>query len=346
MAHDVFISHSTQDKVAADAICHGLEAEGVRCWIAPRDVTPGADWQQAIMDAISACKAVVLVFSAHTNQSENVKKEISAAFDANAVVIPFRIEDVLPEGSLKYHLIGVHWLNAFPPPMDEQVSQLAKSIHRLIGGAELPPRPIEAPPAAAAPAAPAVPPGAAPVAPTTQDQVSRWMQNPLLIGGGVVALALLLLLVFVRPHAPVNVAAASSASSASSTPAPSSAVVASVSSAAVSEAPSSDTSMTQSAPSDTSGAPSAPDRHVRIINDTEHTMEHFYASNIDRRSWEEDILGQSVLTPGQSVNINIDDGTGHCAFDFKAVFDDGKALYRHAVNVCNITSYRYTQGGD
>jgi hypothetical protein len=41
MEFDVFISYSHQDKPTADAACATLEAEGIRCWIAPRDVAPG-----------------------------------------------------------------------------------------------------------------------------------------------------------------------------------------------------------------------------------------------------------------------------------------------------------------
>jgi hypothetical protein len=90
------------------------------------------------------------------------------------------------------------------------------------------------------------------------------------------------------------------------------------------------------------GSASAEDRHVRIINETDHTMVHFYASNIAAKSWQEDILGDSVVKPGGDVNINIDDGTGHCKYDFKAVFDNGAELIKHNVNVCEISSYRYT----
>ena len=85
------------------------------------------------------------------------------------------------------------------------------------------------------------------------------------------------------------------------------------------------------------------DRRVKIINETKHTMVRFYASNSSRTSWEEDILGQSVLPAGRSVVINIDDGTGACMFDFKAVFDDGDELIRNRVNVCQISEYRYTE---
>ena len=87
----------------------------------------------------------------------------------------------------------------------------------------------------------------------------------------------------------------------------------------------------------------AEDRRVRIINDTRHTMVRFYASNSSRTNWEEDILGQRVLPAGQSVMINIDDGSGACLFDFKAVFDDGDVLIRNQINVCQISQYRYSE---
>lgn len=83
------------------------------------------------------------------------------------------------------------------------------------------------------------------------------------------------------------------------------------------------------------------DRRVRIINDTSVTMTQFYASNVDTDSWEEDILGSDVLRSGQSVRVNIDDGTGACVYDFKAVFADGDVLVRQNINVCRISEYRY-----
>ena len=52
VAHDVFISYSSQDKPVADAVCAGLEAAKIRCWIAPRDVRPGMDYASEIIEAI------------------------------------------------------------------------------------------------------------------------------------------------------------------------------------------------------------------------------------------------------------------------------------------------------
>jgi hypothetical protein len=83
----------------------------------------------------------------------------------------------------------------------------------------------------------------------------------------------------------------------------------------------------------------AADRRVRIINDSNVTLNRFYASNAGRRSWEEDILGRSVLPAGRSVMINIDDGTGACIFDFKAVLANGRTVESYGMNVCQITSW-------
>jgi hypothetical protein len=80
-------------------------------------------------------------------------------------------------------------------------------------------------------------------------------------------------------------------------------------------------------------------RRVTVINDTSTTMWSFYASNVGRLSWEEDIFGPSVLHSGRSVVVNIDDGTGYCLYDLKAVFSDGRQAIRHNFNVCEMVSW-------
>ena len=83
----------------------------------------------------------------------------------------------------------------------------------------------------------------------------------------------------------------------------------------------------------------AQDRRVRIINGTNTTVTRFHASNTNRRNWEEDILGSSVLPAGRSVMINIDDGSGTCMFDFRAVLANGRTVEAYGMNVCRITSW-------
>jgi hypothetical protein len=84
---------------------------------------------------------------------------------------------------------------------------------------------------------------------------------------------------------------------------------------------------------------SAQDRRVRIINASNVVLNNFYASNTQRKNWEEDILGNSVLRPGQSAMININDGSGACMFDFRAVMADGRKVESYGMNVCQISSW-------
>jgi len=84
------------------------------------------------------------------------------------------------------------------------------------------------------------------------------------------------------------------------------------------------------------------DRRVRIINQASSSVYHFYASNVNSGSWEEDILGNKVLPPGRSVVVNIDDGSGHCLYDLKAVLRDGRSAIRRRFNVCTQGSWTVT----
>ena len=85
------------------------------------------------------------------------------------------------------------------------------------------------------------------------------------------------------------------------------------------------------------------DRRVRMINATSYTIERMYGSNVNRDSWEEDVLGQGVLRSGNSVMVNWDDNSCNCLFDFKAVFSDGDTAVRRRVNVCRIERFRFTE---
>jgi hypothetical protein len=88
-------------------------------------------------------------------------------------------------------------------------------------------------------------------------------------------------------------------------------------------------------------AASAANRHVDVVNSTGKTMSEFYASNSGADDWEEDILGKDTLEDGEVFEINIDDGSGACKFDFKAVFDDGSSHVRRGVDVCTISKFTY-----
>src|ERR1700704_2779723 len=87
-AFDAFISYSSQDKPTADATCATLESMGIRCWIAPRDILPGADYGESIINAIENAKAMVLIFSSAANASPQIKREVERAVSKAVPIIP------------------------------------------------------------------------------------------------------------------------------------------------------------------------------------------------------------------------------------------------------------------
>src|SRR5580692_1073099 len=128
----VFISHSSKDRETADAICAHLESAGIKCWVAPRDIEPGATWTKGIMQGLGACRALILVFSEHANDSDHVQREVAKAFSSGLAVIPFRIKDFLPNQSLSYFLDTVQWLDAVAPPLQKHLGTLSERVKKLL----------------------------------------------------------------------------------------------------------------------------------------------------------------------------------------------------------------------
>ncbi|HEY2676246.1 MAG TPA: toll/interleukin-1 receptor domain-containing protein [Steroidobacteraceae bacterium] len=133
MAGDVFISYSQPDYHCAVEIVDRIEAEGIKCWIAPRDINPSADWAAEIIEAISHARTMILVFSASSNDSPQVRREVERAVHKQLSILPFRIEHVLPSKSLEYFLSAQHWMDAFPPPRQPHYDRLVAYLKARLG---------------------------------------------------------------------------------------------------------------------------------------------------------------------------------------------------------------------
>jgi TIR domain len=109
----LFVSHVAEDRDAAMEIVDELERRGVKCWIAPRNVTPGSRFDDDIADAIDASRAMLLIFSGLCNESEYIHREVTVAGESQKIIIPFRIEDVQPRRGLRVRLSDLHWIDGF-----------------------------------------------------------------------------------------------------------------------------------------------------------------------------------------------------------------------------------------
>jgi len=137
MVRDVFVSYSQPDYGCAMELVSRVEQEGINCWIAPRDIAPSADWAAEIIDAISNSRTMILLFSASSNDSPQVRREVERAVHKQVSILPFRIENVLPSKSLEYFLSAQHWMDAFPPPREPHYLRLCAYLKAQRGGAAL-----------------------------------------------------------------------------------------------------------------------------------------------------------------------------------------------------------------
>ena len=112
-SHDIFICYSSKDEATAHAVVRFLEGRGRKCWISSRDVRPGRNYQESIVQAIQTAKLIVFLFSDSSNRTGEVKKELSLASSFDVAVIPLRLSAAKPNSALLYELATRQWIDAY-----------------------------------------------------------------------------------------------------------------------------------------------------------------------------------------------------------------------------------------
>lgn len=100
-----FISYESTNKSIAFKVCEYLEANGVTCWIAPRDIHAG-EYAGEITRALKSADNLVVICSSSTSKSPHVRNEVSLAFGAGCKIVPFVLKDVDLDDSLEYYFAG------------------------------------------------------------------------------------------------------------------------------------------------------------------------------------------------------------------------------------------------
>jgi uncharacterized OB-fold protein len=132
MTHEVFICHSSNDATIANTVCATLESKRIQCWIAPRDVLPGAIWGEAVANAIDASRIVVLIISINSCNSSQVLREVERAASNNKPILPLRIDTVAISGAIGFFVSSRHWLDAQTPPLKTHLLKLTDTVKRLL----------------------------------------------------------------------------------------------------------------------------------------------------------------------------------------------------------------------
>lgn len=110
----IFISHSSKDAEIASRICDFLEEKGKCCFLAPRDIKPGREYAEELIDGIDQSEAMILIMSEHANQSPHVLREVERAVSKSIPILVYKLEEVRLSKSLEYFLMTHQWINAKP----------------------------------------------------------------------------------------------------------------------------------------------------------------------------------------------------------------------------------------
>jgi hypothetical protein len=94
-------------------------------------VLPGQNFPEAIIDAIDSSRIMILVFSARSNASPHVMRELTRAVSRGLVIIPVRIEDVPLSPAMEYLINVPHWLDAMTPPLENHLDCLVQTVRLL-----------------------------------------------------------------------------------------------------------------------------------------------------------------------------------------------------------------------
>jgi TolB-like protein/TPR repeat protein len=137
-----FISYASQDAAVANSLVEALEQQGVRCWIAPRDVIPGSLYADGIVRAINGANVLVLVLSAHAVRSAHVGKEIERASSKRRPIIAIRTDSGQLTPAFEYFLSESQWIDLGPGGTDAAAAKLVEAVRRHLDPSVATPAPI------------------------------------------------------------------------------------------------------------------------------------------------------------------------------------------------------------
>jgi TolB-like protein len=124
----VFISYASQDAAIAKAVVENLEQHGIKCWIAPRDVTPGSQYADEIVGAINNTKVLVLVLSEHAVASAHVGREVERAASKRRRIIVLRTDAAPLTRSFEYFLSESQWIDVAALGAPAALTKLTQAV--------------------------------------------------------------------------------------------------------------------------------------------------------------------------------------------------------------------------
>jgi formylglycine-generating enzyme required for sulfatase activity len=131
-----FISHASADAKLAATICDGLEARGLQCWIAPRDVQPQGTYGSEIVRGLREADVFLVIVTAAAAESQQVEREAERASHYKKRIIPLIVGASDPGPRLEFYVAGRQHFPCSPSPDGRFLDALADAVR---GVAVIPP---------------------------------------------------------------------------------------------------------------------------------------------------------------------------------------------------------------
>ena len=137
MSH-VFLSHAKTDGSWTQGLCDALEAAGIPCWIAPRDIPAGERFVEAIVRALGESHAVVVVVSERSAASRYVLAEVKRAFEEGRKIVPVRLDGATLPPELEFYTNQHQWVEA----QGREPADVLPELKAALGGTTSPAHPV------------------------------------------------------------------------------------------------------------------------------------------------------------------------------------------------------------
>ena len=129
----VFVSHSSRNLKLAWAATAELEAVGIRCWFAPRDIRPGEpNYGRAIIEGLSGCRAMVLLLTESSNVSQHVMKEAERAVNRKTPILVVRFDSVSLSRDLEHYVSSAQFLDAMEAPPQRHFPAITDRLREIL----------------------------------------------------------------------------------------------------------------------------------------------------------------------------------------------------------------------
>lgn len=123
-----FLSHSSLDAEMVLALCSSLEARGIECWMAPRDLQEGQSWALGCLQGVAESQSFVLLGTENALASYEVLTEVAQAHKRAKPIYTILIPPAKVRGEMDFYLARLHWLEGAGRTPEDIAAKLSNVI--------------------------------------------------------------------------------------------------------------------------------------------------------------------------------------------------------------------------